>query len=350
MASMAECSVRTLQQAKAAEAAGLGDALRDGLMTAERGAEIAAEVDKLPEPEKVAAVAAALAAPKDVKPRKKSKERFPTGDVPVLNITPSTKGSEKEPNPKKQMSSEVEALNATIAEHVEEILELSEANDRLEAERKAASQALLAVEKGKNLALTQELAEVQGENAHLKVMNHALSQKLTEALEENTLLKAMIPPDCRNRTEQTVVIDPNLKGVVEPLAEVDETPVDVTDDIALEEAAVDQAAVEKPTQGGEHPKSLLDLSSPLASHVQKLLHAFPGHKKPDHLDPKRKQDDLFIEADDILEIERRLQSGEDVKGAEREAYYAYLDAHGLVAVAVGQVVIKDLKDDAQRHA
>jgi FtsZ-binding cell division protein ZapB len=54
MAKTAEVSPRTIQQAKQAQKSGLGDAVRDGKVTAERAAELA----KLPEPERQAAMAA----------------------------------------------------------------------------------------------------------------------------------------------------------------------------------------------------------------------------------------------------------------------------------------------------
>jgi hypothetical protein len=54
MAKAADVSERTIQQAKKAQEAGLGEAVRDGKVTAERAAEIA----KLPEPERRAAVEA----------------------------------------------------------------------------------------------------------------------------------------------------------------------------------------------------------------------------------------------------------------------------------------------------
>ena len=97
MAKTAGVSERTIQQAKTAHAAGLGDAVRDGLVTVERAAEIA----KLPEAERQAAVIA----PK-TKPERKP--RVPSLPVPA---------------------GEIERLNAVIADQVAEIKELAQALD-----------------------------------------------------------------------------------------------------------------------------------------------------------------------------------------------------------------------------
>jgi len=75
MAKAADVSARTIQQAKAAEEAGLGDAVRDGAISAKTGAELA----KLPPGKRAKAVKAI----KEGKPAL-PKEKKPSGDVAKL--------------------------------------------------------------------------------------------------------------------------------------------------------------------------------------------------------------------------------------------------------------------------
>jgi len=184
---------------------------------------------------------------------------------------------------------------------------------------------------------------------------------------ENAALKAKDVPDVRDWIEAAFVNDPELVEVLEALDAVDESPVreavmdDVVqetavervavdesladmaeiDDVAPEEAAVEQAAVDEAVQDSEQAEALLGPPSPLAIHHQNLIHAFPGHKKPDHLDPKRERDNLVIEAEDILEIEGRLQHRAEVSATDSAAYFAYLEANRLAAAAAGQVVVQE---------
>ena len=71
MAKVADVSQRTIQQAKKAQEAGLGDAVRDGKVTAEQAAEIA----KLPEPERLAALETPPAPKPAPKPKPKPKPK-----------------------------------------------------------------------------------------------------------------------------------------------------------------------------------------------------------------------------------------------------------------------------------
>jgi len=304
MAEAARVSVRTIQQAKAATAVGLGDALRDGLMTAEQGAEIAAKIAKLPEPEKIAAVAAALVAPKAVKHPKASKARFPTGDVPVVNITPPAKMPVKSSTPRPQIPTEVEALQATIADRDAEITELAQA---LDAEIEARK-------------VWQEKCErLELEVAHLKANG-------TSAAVE--------------RVDQTRRVDlPVADEVVQEDASGEDASEDhaVMDVVVLEEAmeaAVVQAAVDETIQDHDPAEALLNLPSPLAAHVEALLRACPrSPKNPEQYDKRTREHGLYSDAADILEVEGRLRCGEYVSELDRAAYSAYLEAQGLAAVA-----------------
>ncbi len=102
MAEAADVSVRTIQQAKAAHTAGLGDAMREGKVTAERAAEIA----KLPEEDRQAAIAAPpVKAPK--RPKAPAPPMAPVASLPE----------------------EVMALHLAIKEREDEIAELAKALD-----------------------------------------------------------------------------------------------------------------------------------------------------------------------------------------------------------------------------
>lgn len=116
MAKNAGVGVRTIEQAKVAVAAGLTDAVRDGKVSAKRAAEIA----KLPEPER----AAAIDAPKPPKPEKVEQPAAdPAPTEPAAksfdwaDMTPPPDDEDNDnDNGEPEPMSEVEQLESALAE------------------------------------------------------------------------------------------------------------------------------------------------------------------------------------------------------------------------------------------
>jgi len=211
-------------------------------------------------------------------------------------------------NPKKKLPEDVVELQRLVRSHKDEINELATALNQEQATTKA-----LRTERDQ---LRQKIAVLEG--------------------------KANVP-FAQELREQAVVNGPEFEEAVEVLSAVDETPVDVAvlDDVVLEGAAVEQPAMDEAVQDSEQAEALLGPPSPLKTYILGLIHAYPGHKKPDHLDPKRKQDDHVIEAEDIREIERRLQGCMNVTDGEREAYFAFLENYRLAAATPGHKVVQE---------
>lgn len=111
MASAAGVTDRTIRQAKEAERAGLGEAVRDGVLSAKRAAEIA----KLPEPEREAAINEPAAKPARKKPE-------PAAEVEELQ------------REKEEMRAQRDELAANLAQTVEDnesLAQMFEADDKL---------------------------------------------------------------------------------------------------------------------------------------------------------------------------------------------------------------------------
>jgi len=161
---------------------------------------------------------------------------------------------------------------------------------------------------------------------------------------ENAALKSKAMTNVRDWIEATVVDEPELEEVVEALAAVDETPVDVAmiDDVAPEEAAVEHAAVDVADQDYDPTEALLRPPSPLAVHAEELRGACRrSPKNADQYDKQTREYGLYSDAEDILEIEGRLQCGDEVSDIDLAAYCAYQEHHGLSAAAAGRVVAQD---------
>lgn len=148
MAKAADVSDRTIRQAKRAQEAGLGEAVRDGKVSAEKAAAIA----KLPEPERQAA----LEAPPEPKPKAE-----PPADVAALK-----------------------AENKDLRERNAELVDLlAGANEELEAARRILDAEDLLTQFQKEVKRYQELARVtQSRNNGLMNENADLTKRLKSAL------------------------------------------------------------------------------------------------------------------------------------------------------------------------
>lgn len=135
MAEAAQVSDRTIRQAKRAHEAGLGEAVRDGKVSAEKAAAIA----KLPEPERQAAIEA----PPEPKPKAE-----PPADVAAL----------------KARVEELEELNAYLASELETARNILDAEDllaRFDAEVKKV-QAMNTTLERRNFGLMDENNDLKG--------------------------------------------------------------------------------------------------------------------------------------------------------------------------------------------
>ena len=210
MAKTANVSIKTIQQAKVALGAGLGEEVRKGLVTVKAAAEIVAEITRLPESERQSTLEAFLTkAAMPRMPRVKEKP-LPT-EVVVLQ-------------------KEVEALKATITDHETENHELAQDND----EKTEANMELQA----EVLALKKEVVAKNSIIADCDARMREVLQTHAEVLGEYALLKAKAVPDFTPQIAQAVAKEPEAEEAVEVLSAVAETPVDaaVMDDVVLEEA------------------------------------------------------------------------------------------------------------------
>jgi len=201
MAEVARVSVRTIQQCKAATAAGLGDALRDGIVTAERAAEIA----KLPEPDR----AAALAAPK----APKGKATFTTvGEVPVVNLRPPKLADLLAEN--KEFSREIDRLTVAL-----NVAEATIKTLQVKCARQEMDNGLL---RAIGTSATVERVDQTG-HVDLPVAVEGIQDEISQ---EDVV------------RDVAVMDDIVLEEVVEVLTAVDEVPLDIAVmvDVALEEA------------------------------------------------------------------------------------------------------------------
>jgi len=245
-----------------------------------------------------------------------------------------------------QMPTEVVALQAILTERIAEINELAKAH---------------ALELGTNSVLRAEAAALNATIARRDERIRELTQALVEALEEIERLKAKALPSALENNEQAAVKDPEPEETKEALAAieetlgdvaekgdvaeagveaveapaaVDETPGDVAgmDEVLQEEISGEFAVLDVAVQDHDTAEALLSPPSPLAIHTQGLLQVCPrSRKNRDQPDKRTKEFDLYGEAEDILEIEGRLQRGAEASAIDREAYFAYLKHHGLAA-------------------
>ncbi len=144
MAEEASTSERTIQQAKRAHEAGLGEAVRDGKVTAKEASQIA----KLPEPERQAALEAPPA-----------------------------------PKAKPEAPADLEALKAENAELRDQLAELAENMTGLQEELEAARRILDAEDL---------LAQFKAEVARVNAMNATLKSRNFGLMDENSDLKGRL--------------------------------------------------------------------------------------------------------------------------------------------------------------
>lgn len=170
MAQAAEVSERTIEKAKRAQEAGLGEAVRDGKVTAERASEIA----KLPEQERQAALEAPPA------PKAKLNPPAPeSGDVATLKALVE------------ELKAKVSDLQAKLCEAGCQIQELHEEN---EASRRILDAEDLLAGFKKEVLSTQERARV-AESQRNGVMdeNRDLAGRLKSALKKLERLQKKAP-------------------------------------------------------------------------------------------------------------------------------------------------------------